>query len=241
MMGGILASVLAQGAWNRVRARPIDMTEVQHRIGIQAPSTVTAFVKRDGVAFRAHTVLATLITRTNGAPSAVEVQWLKADAHARTSSDLQQVTSGLQWAQERSASDPAIEPTLCTYVEGGYWTGLQREAFNAAGTQCAHPRAAEYAASGIHTGPGIIELVDVPGRRGGLQSSTATSGLVNIVIQREAFAAEGLWHDPDCFELSVPSSGVKGENRRDASRRSLTSPWATDTSSNGRRIAPASW
>jgi hypothetical protein len=36
MMGGILASVLAQGAWNRVRARPLDMTEVQHRIGIPA-------------------------------------------------------------------------------------------------------------------------------------------------------------------------------------------------------------
>src|SRR3954447_5162087 len=119
VVGGILTTLVAQGAWNRVRTRPLDMTEVQRHIGIQAPRTITSFVKRDGIAFRAHAVLADVIARTNGAPSAVGVQWFKAAAHARTDSDLQQVVRGLQWTMQHSTDKPALQSTLCTYVESG--------------------------------------------------------------------------------------------------------------------------
>jgi hypothetical protein len=136
LVGGILTSFVAQGAWNRVRTRPLDMTQVQHHIGIQAPHTVTSFVKRDGIAFRAHAFLADVIERANGAPSAVGVQWVKAAAHARTDSELRQVVHGLQWSVQHSTDSSALQSTLCTYVESGWWTGLQREAFQAANLEC---------------------------------------------------------------------------------------------------------
>jgi hypothetical protein len=116
------------------------MTHVRQQLGVHTPGPVSAIIKRDGVAFRAHSLLAGLIARTNGAPSAVGVQWVKAAAHARTDAELQQVVQGLQWAQQRSAHQAELEPTLCAYVEDGWWTGLQREAFTSAGIQCSPGR-----------------------------------------------------------------------------------------------------
>jgi hypothetical protein len=133
---GALTSYVAQGAWNRIRTRPLDVTEVRHRIGIQAPQTITSFVKRDGVAFRAHALLADILARSNGAPSAVGVQWVKAAAHARTDAELRQVVRGLQWTVQHSSDHPTLMSTLCTYVEDGWWSGLQRQAFQAAGIEC---------------------------------------------------------------------------------------------------------
>lgn len=133
---GILGTLVAQGAWNRLSTRPIDMTQMQQRIGIQAPSPVAAFFKRDGVAFRAHAGLAMLIAGANGDPSAAGVQWVKAAAHARTDADLDRVSRGLVWAREHTDSVTTLQSTLCSYVENGYWTGVQQQAFEAAGFQC---------------------------------------------------------------------------------------------------------
>ncbi|MFN0074573.1 MAG: hypothetical protein ACKVVP_24085 [Chloroflexota bacterium] len=139
MAVSITGSWLAHGAWERVRSKPLDMTELQQRIGIQMPHAVKSFVKRDDIAFRAHATLALLIERTDGAPAAVGVQWVKAAAHARSETDLQQVSRGLQWSQHRAGATEAHQRTLCSFVEGGYWTGLQREAFAAAGLRCSRP------------------------------------------------------------------------------------------------------
>jgi hypothetical protein len=133
---GVIGSLVALRAWDRVSSRPLDMTQVRHRIGFQTPAPVLAIIKRDGFAYRAHAALALVIERADGDPVAAGVQWVKAGAHARTNGDLKRVTHGLLTAQQHSSDPLTLESTLCAYVENGHWTGLQREAFDSAGLKC---------------------------------------------------------------------------------------------------------
>lgn len=132
----VTGSLLANEAWDRLRSRPVDMTQVKQRMGIQAPAPLIAFVKRDAIAYHAHVVLAASLARAHGSPEAIGVQWVKAAAHARSATELERVSRGLLRSQAESADPAAFQATLCGFVEGGYWTGLQREAFAAADLRC---------------------------------------------------------------------------------------------------------
>jgi hypothetical protein len=127
---------VGQAVWDRVRSKPIDMSEVQQRIGVHAPRALTSIIKRDGIAFHAHALLASFIEHSSGDPAAAGVQWVKAAAHARTTDDLQQVIEGLRWGRDHSADRESFQSTICSFVEGNYWSGLQREAFTELGLNC---------------------------------------------------------------------------------------------------------
>lgn len=129
-------STVSHDIWDRVRSQPIDVTEVRQHLGIQVPMRLVAWIKTDALAFRVHTTLASLIERSHGDPSAYGVQWFKASAHASPSAELAQASAGLLRAKQQSINATSFQTTICGFVEGGYYTGHQREALASAGLSC---------------------------------------------------------------------------------------------------------
>src|SRR5215212_1505123 len=144
LLAGVLALIavmvpigtMSRGLWERVRARPIDVSEVREHLGIQVPMRLVALVKTDQIAFRVHATMAGLIERNYGDPAAYGVQWFKASAHARSSSEVEQAAAGLLRSKQQSRDVASFQSTICHYVENGYYTGYQRQALSSAGLIC---------------------------------------------------------------------------------------------------------
>jgi hypothetical protein len=129
-------STVSHGIWDRVRSQPIDATEVRQHLGIRVPTRLVSWIKTDALAFGVHSTLASLIERNHGDPAAYGVQWLKASAHAKTSAEIGQTSAGLLRAKQQSANATSFQTTICSFVEGGYYTGHQREVIASAGLSC---------------------------------------------------------------------------------------------------------
>lgn len=131
-----LGAILAIGALDRLRSRPLDGAEVRQRLGLEVPGPVRSLVKRDGIAYPVHMALGGIILATGGDPAAAGVQWFKAAAHARSAEEVVTTASRLAESRTQSRDPTAFDQVICAHVEGGFWTGYQREVTQAAGVGC---------------------------------------------------------------------------------------------------------
>lgn len=104
------------------------------------PGLLAAIKDRDEIAYPAHSALGALLQAFSCEPSAVGLQWLKAAAHARSTTEIERTAGGLSAALRLSLSPVELERQLCRYVSMGFARAQQAAAAAAAGLQCAPSR-----------------------------------------------------------------------------------------------------
>jgi hypothetical protein len=100
------------------------------------PNWLEAFMRRDGVAYRAHAVLGRTLNTLRGPPVAAGVQWLKAVAHARSDAEIAEAAHGIALARARGGDSQGLETVLCAALDDER-RGRQLAAMVRAGLSCA--------------------------------------------------------------------------------------------------------